>query len=155
MFVAMLTAIGLTAAAASGQSQGPSDEDTARIVAVCGDIALDALDKLPPGKRRTQLGCWVREGSKNMNRKLPKQVDSATVLESTSASGVTLIYHNKVDVLRSEIPADKLAQFKESVRNKVCGAADMATMIKHGESFRYEWVDRNSQLIGTLVVDRC
>jgi hypothetical protein len=144
-------------AAARGEpAAAATKEDGEALAAACGgDMSEADMRKLPPAVMREKMACFTREAAKRFNETLPTQVDPVTTLQSVSASGVTLTYHFTVAIARQDVPAGALDKLKAMVADKVCKAADMSQIIKMGGAYAYEWKDKNGELIGAHVVDRC
>ena len=134
----------------------PSPADAQAVAAACGGEIYPAdVPKLGKAAVMKKLACFTREAAARFNRTLPSQVDPATTLERVSADGATLTYHYKVSIARSELRPGALDAFKPKVREKVCAAADMKSIVAIGGAYRYLWIDRNGEAIGELLVDAC
>jgi hypothetical protein len=130
--------------------------DAAALAAACGGELMPAdLSKMSKAAIAARLICFTREAAARFNKTLPNQVDAKTLLERVSAEGTTLTYHYKVDVLVNELRPGAVETFKPTVKGKVCGAADMRSIISIGGAYRYLWSDRNGASIGELVVNSC
>jgi hypothetical protein len=130
--------------------------DAAAVATACGgEVSHEQFVQLPLAERVAKLSCFTREAAGRFNTELPKKIDDATTLESVSAQGTQLTYHYRVSFARADLKPGALDAFKPTVTDKVCNAEDMRSIVSVGGSYRYEWLDRNGEAIGALVVDRC
>jgi hypothetical protein len=145
------------AAAPAGTPQGLewTPADTAAVGATCGDMPMAQLAALPVAQRTARLACYTRESARRLSTRLPHQVDDVTVLERISVDGTELTYHNKVSVLRADVPAAAIQTFTTNVRTTVCNSEGMRNTIQVGGSYRYIWVDRNGEPLAQLLVTSC
>ena len=154
----------MAAAFASGQAGGAGSSADLSVIANAGpcgpQIRTAEFMKLSLAQRRAKLTCLNRISVAQLDRTLPKLVDTKTMLESVTASGATVIYHLVVDVAVEELkaaggPSALMAQVRPKIRDKVCGASDMRTMVHAGTVYRYEWADRNGKPIGSVAIESC
>ena len=146
--------LGLAALAA--QVQMPADA-TARLVEACVAPAdrNRTMDSLTPAERQRLLVCATRFTAGVINAQLPQRLDEITSLQSVEALGVTLVYNNRVEVDAAAVTGAQRQALERSVRQFVCGQADMTRTIGYGGSYRYVWSDRKGAPIHRVTIDGC
>lgn len=107
--------------------------------------------------RQPSLADQVRATSEQLNAQLPHRIDAATVLQTTSATGDTLMY--RYDVSGAEL-VDSLAkspQYVERIRAQVangdCTNTDMRdSVLRLGIVARYEYADSTNRQLTSFDV---
>lgn len=153
---ALIFVFAAPAAAAQSTPAASNPVDSAAVASACGgEVPHDQFVKLPKAVQFKKLSCFTREAAVRFNKTLPNKVDEATTLERVAASGTTLTYFYRVNILKAELRPGALDAFKPTVIKKVCGAPDMRSIISVGGSYRYVWADRAGVEIGQLLINAC
>lgn len=90
--------------------------------------------------------------SAEINKTLPKKVDSATQLTSTTVSGKDLIYAYEILTNNPITQNDLDSSLKSSLIKGVCSNADTKNLLDMGVGLIYSYSDNNGKYIGKIPV---
>jgi hypothetical protein len=109
--------------------------------------------QLPTSVVEAQTAAELTEAARYLNAQAPIQLDEITTLESAETDHIVMIYNNKVARDASEFErATFEAERRTFLVEFVCGNDDMVITLDAGGSFRYNWVDKSDQFIGTVTI---
>ena len=92
------------------------------------------------------------QASADMNKTLPKMVDSVTQLTTTNASGQELIYSYKLLTDNSISQNDLDNSLKSNITNGACSTAETKKLLDMGVGLIYSYSDSNGKYIGKIPV---
>lgn len=125
----------------------------ALVLVVLGSLIRHWVWDTTQGPSQMQTAAELAEAARILNAQAPIELDEITTLESAETDNIIMIYNNKVASDASEF--DK-ASFETERRaflvEFVCGNDGMAITLDAGGSFRYNWVDRSDQFIGSVTI---
>lgn len=118
-------------------------------------VGKSAVDNYERGKEETMMIAIQEAAAKNLQKQLPMQIDEMTTLQNATSAGVTVVYHYRVKLRKSEI--DHL-EFINSMRSKlktnVCAQEDMAYTMKYGGRYKYSYFGSDGIEIGHIEIDK-
>ena len=106
-------------------------------------------------ERIAMIACFQREGARQLNAQLPRQIDDLTVLHVATTEGPRLTYHYKIALDAGRITADQRAALVQVTRNNVCGQQSMRQTMSLGGSYGYVWIDPANVEIARTVIEGC
>lgn len=97
----------------------------------------------------------LAEAAAQLNAQAPIKLDNITTLVSAKADHVTMIYLNQVAVDPGHFEEAKFeADQKTRLIGFVCGEENMRKTLNLGGRFRYDWIDKTGEAIGSVSILR-
>ena len=123
----------------------------------CPDDTAETLDlsksRLPANKAAISA---LKYTSNEMNKDLPRMIDSATELYSTAVINDTLIYFNRVINLRkSELNIPQVKDtLRKQVKNHFCSSPDTKYFRDNDLKMKHTYVDKDDIFITSFITSR-
>ena len=92
--------------------------------------------------------------AEEINKQLPMQIDEATVLQSVTVLGTTLIYNYRLHYDAAAIDKEYfLSEMQTSLSNGVCSTPEMVQVLEAGGKYLYSYLSQDNFNLGKVTFD--
>ena len=123
----------------------------------CPDDTAESLDLSKSSFSVNKAAISVlRNASNDINKDLPRMIDSGTELYSTAVNNDTLIYYNRaINVRKSELNIQHLKDtLRKQLKNHFCSSPDTKYFRDNDLKWKHMYVDKDDIFITSLITSR-